>query len=427
MRKRCSLGKSCGATCIDPREGCVLEFGPEVSTSLTKVREFLRNRDISWTDEQAAKWARANLKNIDSYMLDHLEGGKGSLWLVGNEPGAGVASTKLYHPVIYEALRAKNKNLSDAEFSQQWSKLVEDSAPLQARILRGNMEDSKLVSKFLGRRTNYEVSNLSDPKVLDKLLKGEVATGWNVSEEKKRFGSVPGIDSSTYLGKGIKMAAEVGANKMYNTNVSWLPSPNEKVWPWGKMFERSNIDPGPFKSRSSWIKHSVEVRGDLIKDKILKEKPENVYISGSNGTSIFEKLARGSNPFQTTVKWVSANGNERQVNFMVVKLGESRIVLGPHFTAQMPRSVIDMRAKLMKGERPDNAVTVNTGPTMRQSAVRVAKAAEKELKREVKPEVAKKVDMATWSVTRLQTALQRAYDREDTKLMAQIQTVLNSR
>jgi hypothetical protein len=37
MRKRCNIGKSCGATCIDPREGCVLEFGPEVSTSLTKV------------------------------------------------------------------------------------------------------------------------------------------------------------------------------------------------------------------------------------------------------------------------------------------------------------------------------------------------------------------------------------------------------
>jgi hypothetical protein len=81
----------------------------------------------------------------------------------------------------------------------------------------------------------------------------------------------------------------------------------------------------------------------------------------------------------------------------------------------------------MKGERPDNAVTVNTGPTMRQNAVRVARVAAKELKREVKPEVAKKVDMATWSVTRLQTAYQRAYDREDEKLMAQIQTVLNSR
>ena len=74
--KRCSLGKSCGATCIDAQERCVLEFGPEASESLTKARDFLNSRDIGWTDKQAAKWAQANLKNIDSFMLDHLEGGK---------------------------------------------------------------------------------------------------------------------------------------------------------------------------------------------------------------------------------------------------------------------------------------------------------------------------------------------------------------
>jgi hypothetical protein len=41
--------------------------------------------------------------------------------------------------------------------------------------------------------------------------------------------------------------------------------------------------------------------------------------------------------------------------------------------------------------------------------------------------VAKKVDMATWSITRLENAYQRAYDKGDTGQMAQIQAVLNSR
>ena len=59
---------------------------------------------------------------------------------------------------------------------------------------------------------------------------------------------------------------------MANTNISCLPSPDENVWPWGKMFERAGMDPGPFKSRGSWIKHSVEARGDLLRNKILKEK-----------------------------------------------------------------------------------------------------------------------------------------------------------
>ena len=41
MRKRCTKGKSCGATCIDGSERCVLELGPAVSDSLTKVRSRL--------------------------------------------------------------------------------------------------------------------------------------------------------------------------------------------------------------------------------------------------------------------------------------------------------------------------------------------------------------------------------------------------
>jgi len=35
--KRCNKGKSCGAACIDPRERCVLELGPLISESTTRV------------------------------------------------------------------------------------------------------------------------------------------------------------------------------------------------------------------------------------------------------------------------------------------------------------------------------------------------------------------------------------------------------
>jgi len=39
--KRCTKGKSCGATCIDRRERCVLELGPIISKSVHNVREKL--------------------------------------------------------------------------------------------------------------------------------------------------------------------------------------------------------------------------------------------------------------------------------------------------------------------------------------------------------------------------------------------------
>ena len=41
MRKRCSKGKSCGATCIDPRERCVLELGPLISSTIKKARRLI--------------------------------------------------------------------------------------------------------------------------------------------------------------------------------------------------------------------------------------------------------------------------------------------------------------------------------------------------------------------------------------------------
>jgi len=312
-------------------------------------------------------------------MLDHLEGGKGSLWTIGNEPGGDHEGTKVNHPELYRTLRSKYPKLSDAEFSKNWPSIVEENAPLQARVLRQRMEESKLVGRMLKQKVKSEMK-IESPDVQKLLLTGEIPKGWNVKQEVDRFGTAPGINSSTYLGKGIKLAQEIGATKMANTNISWLPSPNENVWPWGKMFERAGMDPGPFKTRGSWIKHSVEARGDLLREKILKEKPENVYFSGGNGKAVFDKLAKDGKPFQTTVNWVSPKGNAKSATFTVVQLGDSRIVHGPHFTAQMPKAVLDMRVRLMKGERPENAVGVQAGSPkpMVKSPGKVAKAAQKE-------------------------------------------------
>ena len=44
MAKRCTKGKSCGATCIDAKERCELELGPLVSPSLSKVTNMLESR-----------------------------------------------------------------------------------------------------------------------------------------------------------------------------------------------------------------------------------------------------------------------------------------------------------------------------------------------------------------------------------------------
>lgn len=44
ISKRCTKGKSCGATCIDAKERCNLELGPLVSPSVAKVENLLKKR-----------------------------------------------------------------------------------------------------------------------------------------------------------------------------------------------------------------------------------------------------------------------------------------------------------------------------------------------------------------------------------------------
>ena len=42
--KRCSKGKSCGTTCIDHGKLCVLDLGPLIGKSTTKVVNMLHQR-----------------------------------------------------------------------------------------------------------------------------------------------------------------------------------------------------------------------------------------------------------------------------------------------------------------------------------------------------------------------------------------------
>lgn len=55
MQKRCSKGKSCGATCIDPRERCILDLGPLISGSTKKVVDLLQqSKDGKGSPKSAA-------------------------------------------------------------------------------------------------------------------------------------------------------------------------------------------------------------------------------------------------------------------------------------------------------------------------------------------------------------------------------------
>ena len=67
--KRCIKGKSCGATCIDPRERCVLELGPSISNPTTKVASMLQQRSSG-----GAGGGSPSAPTINSLMTENLRG-----------------------------------------------------------------------------------------------------------------------------------------------------------------------------------------------------------------------------------------------------------------------------------------------------------------------------------------------------------------
>lgn len=55
MKKRCTKGKSCGATCIERRDVCVLELGGGVSGQIAKTREKLRIGELEFEVRKKAQ------------------------------------------------------------------------------------------------------------------------------------------------------------------------------------------------------------------------------------------------------------------------------------------------------------------------------------------------------------------------------------
>lgn len=67
-KDRCKKGKSCGATCIDPREDCIIDFNPDVNSALNSVRQYLskRQEEGAITPEQKTK-IQEDIENPQQY------------------------------------------------------------------------------------------------------------------------------------------------------------------------------------------------------------------------------------------------------------------------------------------------------------------------------------------------------------------------
>lgn len=427
--RNCTKGKSCGATCIDARERCNLELGPLVSKSLGQARdvlqrkidagqkvltEKLRPKDLDWTDEQAAKWLNANQKEILMREIGSLKGGKDTIWTIGNEPGLNIGNYQYNYP---ELLKAQGGGIEG----------IRNNPASVVRMLRNELEDNKITSKILGQRLRGGV-HLRDADVQEALKQGKLWSGWDVQEGMGRV-KAKEVGYQTYLGRAWKLAQELGFKRHGNANISPLPAENEKVWPYGEVFKRAGMDPGVFANRDLWRKTATAERGDLLVQRIREEQPGAVYLGGAPSRGLFDRMSPGNKVYERTVTWRSPQGNEKSATFRAMQIGNTNIVMGPHFTAQMPTAVTDVRKKFLQGDF-SGAKTVEAAkvaPKKKGVDPKVADEIMKELRAEVKTKGGGSSGMADWSVLKLQKAYERAYDAGDDLKMRQIVQVLKNK
>lgn len=359
--KNCKLGKSCGASCVSQKDSCVVDLGAGISSGLSKIRDLViklrdkqRNQDVEkWSDVEAAKWLKANQAFLEGAHIK-FDGGKDTMWFIGNEPGLTKRDIEKSFPLLAQRLVREGK-ISPNEVSEDLTKIISAEPALAVRFTRVALEMSKLVNKAMGKKRDltFELSpNGPEWKLIEN---GMAPNTMDVAERKaaKRF------ETRTFWGKAFKLADEIGIKTVAGTNMSLLHSSNEKIWPYGEVFKNAKMDPGPFASRTAWLKHLAQgSRADDIAKQVIEKKPGKVYLSGANGKGVFSALQKitTESVVQIDVPWVSKNGQERVSKFSVINTPDSQVVLGPHFTAQMPKAVNDMRVRLLKGENPEGKI-----------------------------------------------------------------------
>jgi hypothetical protein len=470
--KRCTLGKSCGAACIDARERCNIEFPPSVQPSLPAGRDFINrvqgrlntaiaeNKPIT-TEKEAVQDIADNYKKwLTGGMEQQMYGGPGQrgnpnskFWLLGQE---GYSDTNLVPKD-----KGRDDPLTILNTMRLHNKLYDIAKQEGVTINPTNGIESVLGGK---------------PFHLDK---DTTVESWAAS---------PG---TSYYGRLGRMAKELGySGDVLGANASsfMMVPGQEGLRNTIKMLKRNGVDlntfaDGAFKSKEAWYQASVNARLPLMLKGVKRYKPELVYVSQTSNPEEkkFANMLMYTASQKLKLPVYNVNHNGWNYNYMVIPLpgGKQTVVVN----SWHPQGLRDAPGRPLRGEgaikreieyatrlmnslretgkppageiaKPISQETMNsvlgmrggtpaqaTPRPMTESAAKIVRETQKKLAgapeqqpvktaTKVAPKIADKaapLGMENWSVPRLQKAFDRAYESGDEKLMAQIQKVLDGK
>lgn len=327
--KMCTKGKSCGATCIDAREWCELELGPQFQSALPKVREVIQrarsvaeNYDTLDTPEKAVAWLDKRKEDMAGWgltetQINNLVETRPKFITMGVEPSGFTNDSDLIRGVDKVGTRAdspyrdKGKgDFGDLLFKANTYKLTHDITQalydMDPSDYPKNPTDLSRILTSYGANTREVIKALADKGMITP--EGGLKLEGNYSADKLSFEK--GID---WAAINRAMANAVAPGEQWGrANPSGLWKPSQDYEQFAPLYKAVGKDPGPFKNNASWYKYVDQQQGQMLERAVKEAKPHVMYVGASGNKDAEQRikgLARESGTFVVQAKKKDGSGD----------------------------------------------------------------------------------------------------------------------
>ena len=307
---RCSIGKRCGASCIQNAKYCQLELGASNSSSLSKAADMILNRiPVLQTPEQAVKFFEKFKEKLAVSGIGDFGPNDADTLIIGIEPGENPDKYYQGKAVLPDRLRrVEDASAPDSKSYEKWY----DAHPL---VFANDIRQAFLLQRA-GADTNQRDKFMYPERELDVFTREAFASG-----------------SKPFTRKLAAIADGVGGTAYKGVNISPFGFPSERMWPFNKLpFAKDSV----FKDRDTWLKYASKVKTKQIVEDIVEGKnPRKLVYFGSVKPmykEMFGNIAKqlGEVPLKKELTWESKAGRKMKVEisyFVVKKDGKKTVFM----------------------------------------------------------------------------------------------------
>lgn len=344
---RCTVGKRCGATCIQRDKKCELDLVDKFSSALARVAQRLyqsEHGNLLDTPEKAINWIESNTSRLliggfenSNYVNAMGQSGRlrAPVWFIGLE-GGNSGENLLFGSKQGSDLMGRYKKLGLSpgveKEGRNENKLLDANRLAYINSLRDHAA-MQTATFNKARQMGFQIEDLNFPEVANILRK----PGVTVEEIKKKTESIDkGIttdmlknqnsNGASYVQKAAKLVDKMNENEVAMFNISNLERPGTSSFPVRDFLKENNVNVktfagGVYKNDSSWYAASAAVKSRKIVDSVMEYKPKLIYIAGQvrNGPQgeLFRQMLNRTGVVPKSVTVLSKNSKGDPVNTTV--------------------------------------------------------------------------------------------------------------